>query len=179
LPAERSREFHEELVYTDYLYLALPSGHPLTRNLAGGTIHIKRLSAERFVLLQRQGAPELYDEKLAFCRRAGNFSPQVVNEPDRTSTVLLLVESGIGVSIVAGCVRHLVRAGGLVVFCRLQPASAPVELQLSWRRGGPSSPTLEAFRELVQSRRTDQVRPIGKHEIPHPFAIYYSRGASP
>jgi DNA-binding transcriptional LysR family regulator len=154
LPAERSREFHEELVYTDYLYLALPSGHPFTRNLAGDrTIHIKRLSAERFVLLQRQGAPGLYDEKLAFCRRSGNFSPQVVNEPDRTSTVLLLVESGIGVSIVAGCVRHLVRAGGLAVFCRLQPASAPVELRLSWRRCAPSSATVEAFRELVQSRR--------------------------
>jgi DNA-binding transcriptional LysR family regulator len=153
LPAERRREFHEELVYTDYLYLALPSGHPLPRNLADGTIHIKRLSAERFVLLQRQAAQELYDEKLAFCRRSGNFSPQVVNEPDRTSTVLLLVESGIGVSIVGGCVRHLVRAGGLVVFCRLQPASPPVELRLSWRRGAPSSPTVEAFRELVHSRR--------------------------
>ena len=154
LPAERSREFHEELVYTDYLYLVLPSGHPLARNLTRDrTIHIKRLSAERFVLLQRQAAQELYDEKLAFCRRVGNFSPQVVNEPDRTSTVLLLVESGIGVSIVAGCVRHLVRAGGLVVFCRLQPASAPVELRLSWRRGKPSSPTVEAFRKLVQSQR--------------------------
>jgi len=34
LPAERSKEFHEELVYTDYLRLALPSGHPLTQNLA-------------------------------------------------------------------------------------------------------------------------------------------------
>jgi DNA-binding transcriptional LysR family regulator len=125
----------------------------LARNLAGnGTINIKRLSAERFVLLQRQAAQELYDEKLAFCRRVGNFSPQVVNEPDRTSTVLLLVESGIGVSIVAGCVRHLVRAGGLVVFRRLQPASAPVELRLSSRRG-PSSPTVEAFRKLVQSQR--------------------------
>jgi hypothetical protein len=39
LPAERSKEFHEELVYTDYLYLVLPSAHPLTRNLAvDGTI---------------------------------------------------------------------------------------------------------------------------------------------
>src|ERR1700758_919832 len=70
LLAERSREFHEELVYTDYLYLVLPSGHPLARNLTGDrTIHIKRLSAERFVLLHRQAAQELYDEKLAFCRR--------------------------------------------------------------------------------------------------------------
>jgi DNA-binding transcriptional LysR family regulator len=154
LPAERSSEFNEELIYTDYLYLVLPSGHPLARNLTPDrTIHIKRLSAERFVLLQRQAAQELYDEKLAFCRCMGNFSPQVVNESDRTSTVLLLVESGIGVSIVAGHVRHLVRAGGLVVFCRLQPASAPVELRLSWRRGKPSSPTVEAFRKLVQSQR--------------------------
>jgi DNA-binding transcriptional LysR family regulator len=79
LPAERRKAFHEELVYTDYLYLVLPSAHPLTRNLAGdGTISIKRLSAERFVLLHRQRAPGLYDEVLALCRRAGNFSPQVV-----------------------------------------------------------------------------------------------------
>jgi DNA-binding transcriptional LysR family regulator len=152
LPAKRSKEFHEEPVYSDYLHLALPSGHPLTQNLDDGTVSIKRLATERFVLLAREAAPELYDEKLAFCRRAGNFSPQVVNEPDRTSTVLLLVESGIGVSIIAGCVRHLVRAGGPVVFYPLQPPSAPVELRLIWRRGKPSSPTVEAFRELVQSR---------------------------
>jgi DNA-binding transcriptional LysR family regulator len=154
LPPERRKEFHEELVYTEYLQLVLPSAHPLTRNLAGdGTIGIKRLSAERFVLLHRQRAPGLYDEVLAFCRRVGNFSPQVVNEPDSMHMVLLLVESGIGVSIVPGWVCHLVRPGGLVLFCRLQPASAPVELRLSWRRRAPSSPTVEAFRELVQSRR--------------------------
>jgi DNA-binding transcriptional LysR family regulator len=94
----------------------------------------------------------LSDEVLALCRRVGNFSPQVVNEPDRTSTVLLLVESGIGVSILPGWNRHLVRAGGLVLFCRLQPAF-PFELRLSWLRGAASSPTVEAFRELLQSQR--------------------------
>jgi DNA-binding transcriptional LysR family regulator len=154
LPAEPSRKFHEELVYTDYFHLVLAPAHPLARNFAGGeTITIKRLSGERFVLLHRQGAPGVYDEVLALCRRAGNFSPHVVNEPDRISTVLLLVESGIGVSIVAGSVRHLVRAGGALLFCRLQPDSAPIELRLNWRRGAPSSPTVEAFRELVQSER--------------------------
>ena len=63
----------------------------------------------------------MYDEVLALCRRAGNVSPHVVNEPDRISTVLLLVESGIGASIVAGSVRHLIRAAGTVLLCRLQP----------------------------------------------------------
>jgi DNA-binding transcriptional LysR family regulator len=122
--------------------------------LAGdGTINIKRLSGERFVLLHRQAAPGLYDEVLAFRRRAGKFSPNVVNEAGLASTMLLLVESGIGVSLFPGSVRHLVRAGGLVVFCRLQPASAPIELRMSWRRAAPSSPTVEAFREVVQSQR--------------------------
>jgi DNA-binding transcriptional LysR family regulator len=170
LPGERRGEFHEELVYTDCLHLLLVPAHPLARNLAdGGTITVKRLAGERFVLLHRQGAPGIYDEVLAICRRAGNFSPQVVNEPDRISTVLLLVESGIGVSIVAGSVRHLVRAGGTLLFYRLQPVSAPIELRLNWRRAAPSSPTLEAFRELVQSQRETiralmEARPSEKKE---------------
>jgi hypothetical protein len=53
----------------------------------------------------------------------------------------------------SGSVRHLLRAGGLVVFCRLLPASPPLELRMSWRRAAPSSPTVEAFREVVQSQR--------------------------
>jgi DNA-binding transcriptional LysR family regulator len=154
LPAERSKEFHEELVYADYLHLVLPSTHPLTRNLAGdGTINIKRLSGERFVLLHRQAAPGLYDDTIAFCRRAGKFSPHVVNEAGLASTMLLLVESGVGVSLFPGSGRHLVRAGGLVVFCRLRPASASTELRMTWRRAAPSSPTVEAFREVVQTQR--------------------------
>jgi DNA-binding transcriptional LysR family regulator len=168
LPPERRRELHEELVYTDCLHLLLVPAHPLARNLVdGGTITMKRLSGEKFVLLHRQGAPGIYDEVLALCRRAGNFSPHVVNEPDRISTVLLLVESGIGISIVAGSVRHLVRAGCTLLFCRLQPLSAPIELRLNWRRAAPSSPTLEAFRELMQSqleaiRALMEPRPSGK-----------------
>jgi DNA-binding transcriptional LysR family regulator len=154
LPAEGSKEFYEELVFTDYFHLVMSAAHPLAPKLAGrATIHIQRLSGERYVLLHRQAAPGIYDEVLALCRRAGNFSPHVVNEPDRMSSVLLLVESGIGVSIVAGSVRHLVRAGGRLLFCRLRPASAPIELRLNWRRSAPSSPTVEAFRELVQSQR--------------------------
>jgi len=153
LPADWSREFHEDVVYTDYLHLALPSTHPLTLNWArDGTIHIKRLAGEKFVLLQREVAPGLYDDVLAFCRHAGKFSPHVVNVADHASSVLLLVESGIGVSILPGSLHHLIRAGEPVVFCRLQPDSAPIEFRMSWRRSVPSSPTVEAFREVVQSQ---------------------------
>ena len=49
--------------------------------------------------------------------------------------------------------RNQERAGGLVAFCRLQPVSAPLELRMSWRRAAPPSPTVEAFREVVQRQR--------------------------
>jgi DNA-binding transcriptional LysR family regulator len=76
----------------------------------------------------------------------------VINEADHGSTVLLLVESGIGISILPGSLRHLVRAGAPVVFCRLQPDSAPIEFRMSLRRRVPLSPTVETFREVVQSQ---------------------------
>jgi DNA-binding transcriptional LysR family regulator len=152
LPADRSKEFYEDVVFTDYLQLVAPSTHSLALNLVNdGTIHIKRLAGEKFVFLKREAAPGLYDDVLAFCRHAGKFSPQVVNEADHGSTVLLLVESGIGVSIVPGSLRHLVRAGAPVLFCRLRPASA-VEFRMIWRRSTPSLPTVEAFRQVVQSQ---------------------------
>ena len=153
LSADASREFGEDVVYTDYLHVVLPSTHPLTRSLVrDGTMHIKRLAGEKFVLLKREASPGLYDDVVAFCRQAGKFSPRVVNEADHASSVLLLVESGIGISIIPGGLRHLIRAGEPVVFCRLQPDSAPTEFRMIWRRSVPLSPTVEAFREVVQSQ---------------------------
>jgi hypothetical protein len=52
---------------------------------------------------------------------------------------------------VPGSLRHLVRAGAPVLFCRLRPASA-VEFRMIWRRSAPSLPTVEAFRQVVQSQ---------------------------
>jgi hypothetical protein len=46
---------------------------------------------------------------------------------------------------------------------RLQPASAPMELRMSWRRAAPSSPTVEAFREVVQSQR-EAIRAVRRRD---------------
>jgi len=51
-----------------------------------------------------KGARSPFDEVIAVCRHAG-FSPRIVNEPNFMATVLALVESALGISLVPRCVQ--------------------------------------------------------------------------
>src|SRR6266566_208879 len=103
LPPELRLRFEEEMIYTDYLGAVLPPTHPLAKK---ERIQLEKLASEPFVLFHRVGAPGLFDEAVAMCCRAG-FSPQVRHEPDLMTTVFVMVESGLGVSLVPGCERSL------------------------------------------------------------------------
>jgi DNA-binding transcriptional LysR family regulator len=103
LPPERRPYLEEEVVYNDYLWAVLPPNHPLAKEKK---IKLEKLASEPFVLVHRVGAPSLFDEAVAMCRRAG-FSPKVRHEPDLMTTVFVLVESGLGVSLVPSCARGL------------------------------------------------------------------------
>src|SRR5947209_3518440 len=138
LPADRRSEFEEEVIYTDQLGIALPAAHPLAKQKI---IRLKSLAGEPFVQFHRKGAPALFDEVVATCRRAG-FSPRIVNEPNFMATVMTLVESGLGVSLAPRCVRSLNRSQ--VVIRPITPKSAPVPLCVAWRKSA-DNPALAAF----------------------------------
>jgi NAD(P)-dependent dehydrogenase (short-subunit alcohol dehydrogenase family) len=89
LPPDRRAAFNERIVYTDYLALALPANHPLAKQ---SSVRLEKVAAEPFVLFHRLGAPSVFDEITALCRRAG-FSPKVTIEPSLLATVITLVES--------------------------------------------------------------------------------------
>ena len=157
LPPDRRAEFQEENVYTDQLGVALPPIH----RLAGQRIaRLKELASERFVQFHRKGACTLFDEVIAVCRRAG-FSPAIVSEPDFMATVLTLVESGLCVSIVPGCVRCLKRP---VLIKPIIPKSAQISLCATWRRSD-DSPVLMAFLEILR----DLKPAIRKQMEEHPW----------
>ena len=144
LPTDRRSEFEEELVYTDYLVIALPAAHSLAKQKA---IRLKSLAGEPFVQFHRKGAPALFDEVLATCRRA-DFSPRIVNEPNFMATVMTLVESGLGVSVVPRCVRSLNRP--LVVMRPIVPKSARIPLCVAWRKSS-QNPALGAFLDILRA----------------------------
>lgn len=146
LPPDRRAEFEEEVVYTDRLVVALSETHPLAKQKI---IRLKNLAGEPFVQFHRQGAPGLFDEVIACCRQAG-FSPRIVNEPNFMATVMTLVESGLGISLIPRCVRSLNRAH--VAIRPITPKSAPIPLCIAWRKS-ILNPVLAAFLDLLRATK--------------------------
>jgi DNA-binding transcriptional LysR family regulator len=146
LGAEHDDWLAGELIYTDRLVLALPREH----RLAGRRkVNLREAAGEPFVQFHRRGSPYLFDACVGLCNRAG-FTPRIVSETNLMATVLTLVASGTGVSLVPACVRYLHNQA-----CRLftvTPASPKVEVRMIWRRG-VSSPALVAFQKIILCHR--------------------------
>ena len=146
LPPDRRSEFEEELVYTDRLVIALPTTHALAKQKV---VSLKTLAGEPFVQFHRIGAPSLFDEVIGVCRRAG-FSPRIVNEPNFMATVMTLVESGLGVSLIPSCVRSLNRPH--VIIRPITPRSADIPLCATWPKSA-DNPALAAFVEILRTAK--------------------------
>ena len=144
LPSDRRAEFEQEEVYNDQLAIALPAKHPLAKQKV---VRLKSLASEPFVQFHRKGAPGLFDEVIATCRRTG-FSPRIVNEPNFMATVMTLVESGLGVSLIPRCVRSLNRRH--VVIRPITPKSEQIPLCVAWRKSA-NNPALTAFLDLLRA----------------------------
>lgn len=90
----RGREFDSTPLLSEPLFAALPSTHKLARR---GSLSLKDLRSDPFLLL-RDGHC-FRDTAVAACDRA-NLHPQVVFESGQFSSLLSMVGTGMGVSIV-------------------------------------------------------------------------------
>lgn len=144
LPLETREHFHQDVIYQDRLAVALPVKHRLVKKRV---VAVKELAGESFVLFHRQGAPGLYDEVIAMCCRHG-FSPKVVSEANFMATVITLVESGMGVSLVPGSVRSLNRPHAVIR--EILPSSPAIPLCLI-RPKANRNPAATAFLEVIKS----------------------------
>lgn len=142
---EQSAHFMEEMIYRDYLVAILPPKHPLAKERK---IELQKLSTESFVLFHRVGAPGLFDEAVGMCRQAG-FTPDVRHETDLMTTVFLLVESGLGVSLVPSRARGLEQQKTLRRPLTVQSNS--LCLCAIWPRRS-QNPTVEAFLEILRAQ---------------------------
>lgn len=129
-------------VYQDVLTAAVPSGHPLANS---SSIRLTQLANERFVLFNRGEAQGLYAQILHACH-AQDFTPDVQSQPKTMQTVLTEVASGLGVSIVPGCVHRLCSTD--CSFLPIKGQELPVLLELHSIADVPS-PTVKAFTKLV------------------------------
>ncbi|MBQ1543800.1 MAG: LysR family transcriptional regulator [Caulobacteraceae bacterium] len=123
--------------------LALSASHPLARN---ARVALSALADQPFVLFSRASAPGLHDTITSMCLGAG-FSPDIVQEAGSWSSVVSLIEAGLGITIAPGSARALCPNG--VVFRALEGAMGEAELVLVEPRR-PLSPAAKRFRTIAR-----------------------------
>lgn len=134
---------HVEAVVDEDLLVALPAGHPLT---ARARVPLMALSIEPFVLFSRVVGAGLHDAIITACRNAG-FSPRVVQEASQVTSIVNLVASGLGISLVPASMQHIHSEG--VTFRPLVRPVPKARLSLICRTEATQSPQIRKLRELI------------------------------
>lgn len=132
-------------LFAEPLVAVLPAGHPLALEGATG-IALAELAAEPFVFFPRSFGTGLYDQVLGLARAAG-FSPHIVQEASEAMTLIGLVATGLGVTILPASFSRM-RIDG-VVWRTLRDPGASTAVWLV-RRRGEQSPLVQRFAELLE-----------------------------
>jgi DNA-binding transcriptional LysR family regulator len=67
-------------------------------------VDLSDLKDENFVLISREESPNAFDSVVALCRKHG-FTPKIVKQLPNVESLLLSVESGLGVSLFESSIR--------------------------------------------------------------------------
>jgi DNA-binding transcriptional LysR family regulator len=135
-----------ESLLREEMVVALPKGHALARG-GRGSVALKALADETFVIYRRGTGPGLYDEIIAACRAAG-FSPRIGQEAPRVVSTLNFVAAGLGLSIVPASLAGMRMDG--VAFRRIRAPAPPRAILNLVSRRGDASPALARFVELAK-----------------------------
>jgi DNA-binding transcriptional LysR family regulator len=120
-------------ILEEEMLIALPSRHDLA---ASASLPLEALSGEPFILFPRANSPELYDNILLVCRRAG-FSPKIVQQAPEVASALNLIAAGEGVSIVPASMQHMQPHG--VAYRAILGDAPRAPLSLAHRSNEPSA----------------------------------------
>ena len=137
-PLDAARWLRVEPIYAEPVILALPRTHPLAKR---SRLALAALADESFVGFPRVVAPEIFDDIIASCRRAG-FSPRIVQEAAGWHTLASLVSAGVGVGVVPRSIAEFQQAG--VVYRSVRTLDVEMSLSAVWKRS-ERSPVRERF----------------------------------
>ena len=122
-----------EPLFDEEMVVALPEGHPLTRQKK---LPLRALANEDFVLFPRAIGSGLYDEIIAACRRAG-FGPRIRHEIRQVTSIANLVAADLGVSVVPASMQQVLSNG--VVYRPIDGDAPKARMSLAYRRDEASA----------------------------------------
>lgn len=138
-----------QTVLREQLFAVLPTEHPLAGR---ESLSIAALAGQPFILHPRQIGTGLYDKVINLCTAAG-FRPQVALEAHQMSTIVSLVATGLGVSVVPEAMRRIHVDGAR--FIPLVEADATMVLAVA-HRTGDSRPAVRHFLDAATAYRASE-----------------------
>lgn len=165
-PVARPAELHQESLLEEPLLLAITATHPLLARRRA-SIALADLRDEAFILVRRPGAPGMYGDLVAACRRAG-FDPRIVAEVGNMFVNTMLVAAGVGVSVVPASMAHSFAHEVAYLPIRSAPELvAPLTLVSRNEESNPAALEFVALvRELAglgEKKRGRKIRPHKAH----------------
>lgn len=142
-PFEDPRLEVEDILW-EKLVAGLPARHPLARKK---TVSIRQLNDLPFIMVSREGSPELHDAVHAFCQRWG-LHPRVAQQADNILGNLNMIRAGIGFALLPDYAASILPNGVVVKPLAWNPAPV-VSLVVAHRKGKPT-PAMLAFKKLLR-----------------------------
>jgi LysR family hca operon transcriptional activator len=142
-PFEDPRLEVEDVLW-EKLVAALPVRHPLARKK---TVSIRQLNEVPFIMVSREGSPELHDAVSAFCERSG-LHPRQAQQADNILGNLNMIRAGIGFALLPDYAASILPRG--VVVKPLAWTSAPVVSLVMAHRKGQATAEMLSFRDLMR-----------------------------
>jgi len=131
------------ILQRDDLVLAVPAQHPLA---AKRDVQLADCRGENFVMYDAVKVPGLYGVALALCYAAG-FTPRISQEAIQVQTLVSLVASGMGITLVPGVTRAYPTAHVRFIELADVGAHACLSLSLVAKRDAPT-PLVGRLRDI-------------------------------
>jgi DNA-binding transcriptional LysR family regulator len=144
LPIENIKGIDVTVVHREPLVVVLPPNHALATQKE---IRLRKLNGERFLMYDRPDASGFHDFLLGILSRAG-VVPNIVQTASEMSTLISLVDSGMGVALIPeSATRQRIAK---IAVCPVADRIPPSEIGMIVAKGN-SLPAVERFCELAQS----------------------------
>jgi LysR family hca operon transcriptional activator len=142
-PLEDPRLEVEDILW-EKLVVGLPARHPLASKK---NVSIRQLNNVPFIMVSREGSPELHDAVQAFCERSG-LHPRVVQQADNVLGNLNMIRAGIGFGLFPDYATSILPKGVVVKSLAWEPPPM-VSLVVAHRRK-KQTPAMLALKNILR-----------------------------
>ncbi len=131
-------------ISSESISIVMHCEHPLAGR---ESINISELAKERFITISRHESPQGFNKTLLMCATNG-FTPNIITQPRMLSTVLLLVDAGMGIAILPKSLEQ--NASPSLRFVSIEGDQSEDELVLAWKKSN-TNPAIPLFLEELKS----------------------------